>query len=175
MVLDRQLVQDVLKGDRTAYGHLVQRYERSVRGVVLGVLGNYHAAEDAAQDVFIMAYEKLGQLRDRDMFGPWIMKIGRRHAVRMVKQRRRQTLQALPADLPRTPNDGQLNVPGQRLLAAVARLPKQEHAVVMLRHFDDHSMAGIAEMTGRPLGTVTKQLSRAHARLRRWLKEENQQ
>jgi DNA-directed RNA polymerase specialized sigma24 family protein len=40
----------------------------------------------------------------------------------------------------------------------------------MLRYFDGHSVQAVAQITGRPLGTVTKQLSRAHARLRARLK-----
>ena len=46
-------------------------------------------------------------------------------------------------------------------------LPSQEQRVVLLRYFEGHPVGDIARMIGRPIGTVTKQLSRAHARLRR--------
>jgi RNA polymerase sigma factor (sigma-70 family) len=52
------------------------------------------------------------------------------------------------------------------LLAAVMRLPERERQLLMLRHFGGHSVADIAEMLGRPVGTVTKQLSRSYGRLR---------
>jgi DNA-directed RNA polymerase specialized sigma24 family protein len=45
--------------------------------------------------------------------------------------------------------------------------------VVALRHFDGHSVQQIADVTDRPVGTVTKQLSRAHQRLRQWLEEDS--
>ena len=58
------------------------------------------------------------------------------------------------------------------LLRLVSRLPDRERVLVGLRYFDGHSMAEIAEIAGRPVGTVTKQLSRAIARLRAaWNKE----
>jgi RNA polymerase sigma-70 factor (ECF subfamily) len=57
------------------------------------------------------------------------------------------------------------------LLRLVCRLPQHERVVVALRHFDGHSVHEIADMTRRPVGTVTKQLSRAHQRLRHWLEE----
>ena len=57
------------------------------------------------------------------------------------------------------------------LLKAIRRLPEHERSIVMMRHFDGHSVRGIAEMTGRREGTVRKQLSRGYARLRKWLKE----
>jgi len=57
------------------------------------------------------------------------------------------------------------------LLAAVMRLPERERQVVTLRYFDGHSVQAVAEITGRPLGTVTRQLSRAYARLWERLKD----
>ena len=59
----------------------------------------------------------------------------------------------------------------QHLLAAVAGLPEHERVVVVLHYVEGHSAQTIAEMTGRPLGTVTKQLSRAVGRLRQSLSE----
>ncbi|MEZ6138170.1 MAG: sigma-70 family RNA polymerase sigma factor [Pirellulaceae bacterium] len=59
------------------------------------------------------------------------------------------------------------------LLEFVERLPEQERVVIGLRHFDGHSIQDISQITGRPIGTVSKQLSRAHERLRGWVNEEN--
>ena len=66
--------------------------------------------------------------------------------------------------------DGQLDVDKQRLLAAVAGLPKAEKQVVMLRYFAGNSVRDVADIVGRNVGTVTKQLSRAHKHLRNILK-----
>jgi RNA polymerase sigma-70 factor (ECF subfamily) len=57
------------------------------------------------------------------------------------------------------------------LLAAVARLPRAEREVVLLRHFEGRSLPDAARLLGRPLGSVTKQLSRAHQRLREQLED----
>ncbi|MHC4184765.1 MAG: RNA polymerase sigma factor [Planctomycetota bacterium] len=51
------------------------------------------------------------------------------------------------------------------------KLPESEKQVVMLRYFSGQSVREVAEMLGRSVGTVTKQLSRAHKRLRNTLKE----
>ena len=63
--------------------------------------------------------------------------------------------------------NGQLDEDKQRLLAAVVKLPKSEKQVVMLRYFGENSVGEVANMAGRSVGTVTKQLSRAHKRLRK--------
>ena len=52
------------------------------------------------------------------------------------------------------------------LLAAVARLPEHERIVIVLRYVDGRSVAEVAAALGRPIGTVTKQLSRAIERLK---------
>jgi RNA polymerase sigma-70 factor (ECF subfamily) len=65
--------------------------------------------------------------------------------------------------------DGQLDEDKQRLLAAVVKLPMAEKQVVMLRYFGGNSVNDVANLLGRSVGTVTKQLSRARVRLRKIL------
>ena len=59
-----------------------------------------------------------------------------------------------------------LSIDSELLLAALARLPEHERLVVALRYLEGHSVAEIGQVLGRPVGTVTKQLSRAIQRLR---------
>ena len=167
---DSKLVKAVLNGDRHAYGCLFERYERSVQAVALGVLGDYHAAQDAVQEAFVTAYRKLGGLRKGSSFGPWVREIARREAIRTGRkiQQRKETKQIV-AQADAVSSDGRIDEPNHKLLNAVMRLPKHERVVIMLRYFDDHSTKTISEITGRPIGTVTMQLSRAHARLHKWL------
>ena len=67
--------------------------------------------------------------------------------------------------------NGHLEEDQQALLAAVMRLPTGEREVVMLRYFDGHTVKDVASIAGRSVGTVTKQLSRAHQHLRIMLEE----
>lgn len=167
-----ELVGAVLEGDRASFAELVRRYQRMVLAIAWQALGDHHAAEDAAQEAFVAAYRKLGSLRDPARFGPWMMKIVRRTALRIRERRRLRTEPLESAGDPPGPADADpLDEELQRLLEAVTRLPDHERVVVMLRYLDGHSVASIAEMTGRPLGTVTKQLSRAVARLKESLEE----
>ena len=169
---DSELVRIAVSGDRQAYGRLFQRHERSVLASALAVLGDYHTAQDVAQEAFVVAYAKLGTLRKRSSFGAWVRKIARREAIDIRRRRRRG-----PAAAPSAPEvcepsqDGCLDEQSRLLLEAVTRLPRHEQEVLTLRYFDGHSVKTISEMTGRPVGTVTMQLSRARSRLHKWLKE----
>ncbi|MHC4727641.1 MAG: RNA polymerase sigma factor [Planctomycetota bacterium] len=169
MQTDAELVKAVLNGEKHVFAELVRRYERPVRGIALDVLGDYHSAADVSQDAFVKAYELLGGLRKPEAFGPWLMKITRRCALDSVRRRPKETrLETKITSAIEKPN-GQLDEDKQRLLAAVVKLPKTEKQVVMLRYFGDNSVNNVAEILDRSTGTVTKQLSRARAHLRKIL------
>jgi RNA polymerase sigma-70 factor (ECF subfamily) len=167
---DAELVDAVLEGDRLAYADLVRRYERPVRAVAFRVLGDLDTAKDVAQDAFVIAYEKLPWLRNGRAFGAWTLRIARREAIRVSRQRSKTVSLE---DLTETETEAPSSLDETRgaLLDAVTRLPKHERVVVLLKHFDDHSVEEIAAITGRPVGTVTKQMSRAYARLRKMLED----
>jgi RNA polymerase sigma-70 factor (ECF subfamily) len=163
---DAELVNAVLGGDKRAFEVLVKRYERPIRAIALDVLGDYHLASDVSQDAFVTAYEKLPGLRKPAAFGAWLMKITRRCALDCV--RRQDGKSSLESVFSSRSHDrsGRLDEEKQWLLSAVMKLPKSEGQVVMLRYFYCHSVKEVADILGRSVGTVTKQLSRAHKRLR---------
>jgi len=168
---DAELVKAVLNGDKDAFGVLVKRYENPVRAAALDVVGHREKARDTAQEAFIKAYENLHSVRKGDAFGWWLLRITQRCALDSVrKEPRAGTIEACKIAAVENP-DGHLEEDKQVLLAAVARLPDSEKEVVMLRYFAGHTVRDVAKVVGRSTGTVTKQLSRAHRRLRAILKE----
>lgn len=164
---DEALVGTVVGGDPKAFETLVARYQRAAVATCLAVLRDRQMAEDAAQDAFVAAYRNLGSLRDRAAFGGWLLSIARNRAIRLARERARRCT----TERESAPHAGVLNEEGwdEALLEAMERLPDHERAVVVLRYFDGHDVAAVAAITGRPVGTVTKQLSRAHDRLRKTL------
>jgi RNA polymerase sigma-70 factor (ECF subfamily) len=170
---DRHLVERVIGGDREAYAGLVERYQHAVFAVALGTLRDRDTAGDAAQNAFVAAYEHLSELRDASAFGPWLLVIARREASRLARNRPRTVSLAADHDQPAGAadpeawdlHDGRLS----DVMAALGELPDHEQRVLMLRYFDAQPVAGIASITGRTIGTVTKQISRALRRLRKQL------
>jgi RNA polymerase sigma-70 factor (ECF subfamily) len=168
---DVELVNSCLNGEKAAFEVLVRRYERSVKASAMAVMGNRGMELDAAQEAFIKAYKKLPLLRKKEVFGPWLLKITRRCAMDIASQRTKQKPFDTALDYPAESKDSELDEEKQQLLAAVMKLPKSEQQVVMLKYFSSHSVKEVAEILGRSVGTVTKQLSRAHRRLRKLLRE----
>ena len=175
MVSDAQLVASVRLGDVEAFGQLAERYERSLLAIALAKARDFHEAEDIVQTTLLVAFRRLGTLHDECKFGPWLMQIARRQLVEAFRTRR------IPAALPLNDHlyekgddaSARFTIENEHLLSLVARLPEREGMLISLRYFDGHSMAEIASISAQPLGTVTKQLSRAIARLRSWYDEEN--
>jgi len=142
-----------------------------VRAVAAGVLGDYHCAEDAAQEAFVKAYAKLGKLRRRAAFGPWILMIARRCALDAAGKRSKREAVESSVEGEMESAGGRFDEDGQRVLTAIAKLSGAQREVVVLRYFGGHDVKGVARMAGRSVGTVTKQLSRAHRRLRKILSQ----
>lgn len=160
------LIEAVLRrGDDEAFEALVHRYERLVWTTAWRVLRDYHATQDAAQETFLIAHARLQELRDPNSLGFWLSRIARREALRVAKLRLKASSidgldPAAPEACPRIDAEYQL------LLAAIGDLPEHERLVTVFRHLNGHTVAEVAELTGRPVGTVTKQLSRAIKRIK---------
>jgi len=169
---DAQLVNAVIDGQKEAFAVLVKRYERPVRLVALNVLREYHLACDASQDAFVKAYQSLTALRNPDSFGPWLMKITHRCAIDSMRRKPKDApLEIAASSQLVEKSNGRLDDDKLRVLSAVMKLPKPQRQVIMLRYFSGHCVRDVSEIVGRSVGTVTKQLSRAHKRLRKILKE----
>lgn len=174
MQADAEIVRAVLRGDRGAFAALVARHERAVWATAWRTLRDDHAAADAMQEAFLQAFRRLGDLRQPEQFGVWLLRIARRESIRLA--RRRASDPSRPLDESRGDELGnhdrgeeaatRLSADAEDLLTAVARLPEHERLVVVLRYLDGLSVAEVAKALGRPVGTVTKQLSRAIERLK---------
>jgi RNA polymerase sigma-70 factor (ECF subfamily) len=169
-----ELVRASQSDDRVAFAELVRRYQRAVLSTAWSVLHDYHSAQDVAQDSFFEAYRNLGSLRDARTFGPWLLTLTKRAAVkRSQKIRVAVAIESVPESSLCTAVPA-WNEPFADLVKGIGRLPVHEQEVVVFHYIDGYSAAEVAELTGRPIGTVTKQLSRAIHRLREWLAEVHQ-
>lgn len=169
---DDALVDAIVAGDTAPFAELVSRYEPVARAAAVAILHDMHLAQDVVQETFLQAYTNLGKLADRSRFGPWVLKIARRQALRARRRRRYSDLAIGPNELQAAvESDGRLDEDSRELLDAVGRLPDHEQVAVVLHYFEAHKVEMIAQMTGRTTGTVTKQLSRARRRLEKWLRK----
>ncbi|MCE5302685.1 MAG: sigma-70 family RNA polymerase sigma factor [Planctomycetaceae bacterium] len=165
-----EMVRAIRAGETSAFAELVRCYQRAAIITAYSVLLDFHLAQDAVQEAFVAAYQRLDQLRDAASFGPWLLRIVRRRALRLRRGRNAEHI--VVGNFDRAESQACDWIESyEQVVQHIARLPEHERIVVTMRYLDGRSVREIADLTGRPAGTVTKQLSRAIERLQDWLVE----
>lgn len=170
---DKYYIERCLDGHPDDFRHLVRRYQAVLLANLAGKLGNKDRAEEAAQEALVRAYFNMNKLKKPDAFFSWLLGIADRVAKEFqrkdqVKQQR-EIVRSFSQEAPSTELSEDYS-----LEAAIAELPETYRNVVLLRYYGRHSCIQIAEQLDMPLGTVTKQLSRAYAMLRQSLQQQEQ-
>ncbi len=159
-------------GDHEAFRLIVERYQAMVYSVAYNVLGDPADAEDAAQETFLRCYRTLPQYRGEASFSTWLFRLALSNAVDYGRKvRRRPESVELPDEIGEAPAPGE-GVDTQTLVRALAELPQDYRTPTVLRDIYGLPYQEIAEVTGRPLGTVKVMVHRGRASLRLRLKAE---
>jgi len=165
------LVSRAQKGDRGAFGELVQRYQAGVVDVVYRMCADAQLAQDAAQDAFIQAWLHLPSYRPQSPLRNWLYRI----AVNAALDALRRQASQLPEEIENLeladPQDNPESLLVQKERAdqvqrAVQALPEACRAVLVLREYEDLSYLDIASTLDIPVGTVMSRLNYARERLR---------
>ena len=168
---DEVLVRKAQAGDSQAFGTLVGRYMRAAYAVSLSVTGRHDDAEDAAQEGFIVALERLDDCRAPDRFVGWLMTIVRNRARNLVRREVLRDTDAVPestAARGRTPEEAAEHAElREQLGTALRRLPEVQREIVLLHDLEGWRHREIAERLGIPSGTVRSHLHFARKSLRR--------
>jgi RNA polymerase sigma-70 factor (ECF subfamily) len=175
------LARAAARGDRPAFGRLVDLNKRTVHGLCLRLLRDGEEARDAAQETFVRAFSAVGTYDVTQPFAPWLLRIARNHCLDLLRRRlpasEQVALDAEPidgaparelADSTTPSADTQLERAQTRsaLEAAVAELPANYREVVHLFHVEHLSYKEIAATLDVPIGTVMTWLHRARGKLR---------
>ncbi|MDT4896264.1 MAG: hypothetical protein QOH25_1341 [Acidobacteriota bacterium] len=175
---DCDLVTRAVMGREDGFEELVRRYQRPIAAYVYRMVGDYEAALDLTQEVFIKVYNSLRRYRSEFKFSTWIYKIAHNSAVDHLRRscNRDQALTSefdgeqydLPLESRRlSPEQESERAERRAEIEQVVRgLPGAYRELVLLRHSHDMSYDEIAEVTGLPLGTVKNRLFRARETMR---------
>jgi RNA polymerase sigma-70 factor, ECF subfamily len=178
---DWELVQRTRRGDRDAYRELVERYQRKIAALALGMLRSREDALDVVQETFTKAYQSLDRFKGDATFYTWIYRIAFNLCVDHQRRDVRVVPLALDGDepggdavappLPEGPHDDEPFARARdaelatKLRQAIAELTPDHRAVILLREVEGLSYEEISRVLECPKGTVMSRLHYARRQL----------
>src|SRR5882757_6186117 len=181
---DRQLVERIQRGDRSAFDWLVLKYQHKVLKLVGRFVKDHAEAEDIAQEAFLKAYRALPSFRGQSAFYTWLYRIAINTAKNaLVSARRRPVEFGLDMQDPEQQDrHGRLSegdTPDRVLLTeeirttvnkAIEQLPEDLRTAIVLRELEGLSYEQIAAAMDCPVGTVRSRIFRAREAIDKRLK-----
>jgi RNA polymerase sigma factor (sigma-70 family) len=165
-----RLVEQARNGDPHAFDSLVRRFQDMAVGYSAAILGDFHLAEDTAQEAFLETYRVLPALRVPDAFPAYLRLTLRKHCDRVTRRKRIPTL---PLDAAQNatrseslPDAVAVRERRDAVRDAVRGLPESERVTVVLFYIGQRSLKEVAEFLDVPVSTVKNRLHTARRRLR---------
>jgi len=178
---ESELVRRARRGDREAFGALVQRYQQRVVGVARALVHNPDDALELGQETFIRAFQNLSSFEGRSSFSTWLYRIASNLAIDWRrKENRYPVAHGEEADnelrkIPSAQGDSfgavardELN---HKVREALKQLTPEHRQVILLREMEGLSYEEISEILDCPKGTVMSRLHYARSHLRSLLKD----
>ena len=165
------LVAQARSGDLDAYGKIVCRFQDMAYGYAYSILGDFHLAQDAAQEAFIQAYRDLANLRKPEAFPGWFRRIVFKHCDRITRRKGRATslleeAAGVPANEPDPPAAAERREMTEAVLAAIRALPDDQRAATTLFYINGYSQQEVADFLEVPVTTVNNRLAASRKRLK---------
>ncbi len=174
--IDQQLVERVQRGDKQAFGLLVEKYRRKLGRLLSRFIRDQAEVEDVVQEAFIKAYRALPNFRGDSAFYTWLYRIGINTAKNylVAMGRRPQTQNEIEIEDAENFEDGDelrtVETPESELMTkeiaktvqtAIDALPEDLRTAIVLREIEGLSYEEIATMMECPIGTVRSRIFRA--------------
>ncbi|YCM45907.1 RNA polymerase sigma factor [Verrucomicrobiaceae bacterium 227] len=159
---DAQLVEAAGLGNRKAFVEIVHRYQNIITGVTLAILRDFSLSEDAAQEAFILAWQKMSTLKDGGKLRPWLCQIARNTALNHARKRRPEDeLERSLIDPSPRPDEVAISRDERAtVLSVLESLPEKYRLPLVLYYREDQSIRTVAKTLSQSEASVRKQLSR---------------
>jgi RNA polymerase sigma-70 factor (ECF subfamily) len=185
---DLTLVKRVRGGDQRAFKLLVERYQRKVYAVALGMLKDKEEAMDVSQDAFVKVYKYLDHFKGDSSFYTWLYRITANICIDRIRKRggaehvefdesvatdmSEARIGALGSRLGTNPQKSALRRElAEKIQEALAQVPEKHRAILLLREIEGMSYEDLARTLEIPKGTVMSRLFHARTKVQKILSE----
>ena len=162
-----QAAETPLAERQRCFQRIVRRFQDMAFATAYAALGDAHAAEDAAQEAFVLAWERIGQVRNPAAFPGWFRRVVLGQCERIRRTRRHAVpLEHIAAVSPDPTQAAERNALRACLSEAVATLPEGERVAFLLHYGAEQTAREIAAFLETTPGAVRQRLHQARLRLR---------
>jgi RNA polymerase sigma-70 factor (ECF subfamily) len=179
--MEEELIARASAGDGAAFSDLMGAHEGRMFAVALRMCANREDAQDCLQDAMIRIYRSIAGFKAQSSFSTWVYRITMNTCLDELRRRKVRGAASLDGllDSGWSPSDED-DVPERHAIAseqrrtldrAIAELPEDMRAAVVLRDIQGFSYDEIADMLTSNIGTVKSRISRGRERLRQILKD----
>lgn len=172
--MEAQWIIEARSGNKEAFSKLVDKYQVPVFRVCYRMLGTTTAAEDAAQEAFIRAFQALDRYDPERSFATWVLSIASNYSIDQLRKQRVTILSLdsdkhawlAPPDPGPSPEQAALDKEKSALVQSIlAELNETDRAAVILQYWHDYSYEEIAETLAISSSAVKSRLFRARKRM----------
>lgn len=169
-----------LQGDRAAFAALVDAYKNPVYNLCYRMLGTSAEAEDAAQEIFVKMYRRLGTYDPERKLSSWVLSIASHHCIDRLRRRRLKTVdieelppwQPLVSDRPQPERKLLETEREERIQQLLEHLEPHYRLPLVMHYWNDMSYQEICEATGLSLSALKSRLHRARLKLAEVMRSE---
>ena len=183
---DFSLIARFKDGDRFSFEEIVLRYQDKIYNLCWHMLGNAHDAEDAAQDVFLKAFQALPKFRPEASLYTWLYRIATNTCIDYKKKPIFESLFGDSGEGERLVRDRASDAPspeklyqskqiGETLQESLGKLSSKLRAIIILKEIEDLSYEEIADTLDISMGTVKSRIARAREELQKLMKKFREQ
>ncbi|MEP0841881.1 MAG: sigma-70 family RNA polymerase sigma factor [Phycisphaerae bacterium] len=161
---EADILAGCLRQEPAAQRELYARWSDRIYRLLLRFTHNADDAADLLQETFVRVFQNLERFRGGSSLGTWIYRIAVNEARQHFRRRNRhdEILRQVVAPPPEArTGDQEAAALRMDVMAAVAQLPEEERALILLRYFEDLDYARMAEVLEKPPGTIASGLNRA--------------
>lgn len=164
------LILQAQDGDRAAFSQLVQRFQDMAVGYAYSILGDFHLAEDAAQEAFVQAYLDLPKLREPQAFASWFRRIVFKYCDRQYRGKQVWTVPLEKVQHLSSHDQGPLQHAAShelsdKIMDIIQALPEAQRVVTTLFYINGYTQAEVGEFLDVPVTTVKSRLHQARKSL----------
>jgi len=167
-----ELIENARRGKMEAFGQLIKRYSNAVYAVAFSVTGDFHIAQDIAQETFVKVWRNLDQLKDNKKFRTWVCTIAKRTSVDWLRRKKNGGWEDPITEIVDTESlEEKVNLRErkEKVWEALQQLEGNQREVTILYYISGMNTREISQFLDIPVNTVESHLKRARQKLKREL------